>query len=256
VIPTFNRKGLLGKTIDSCLAQSIPCEVIVCDHGSTDGTPQFMKQYEDRVTYIRRERDFGPHFCWLEGMLHARGEFVHLQYDDDWIAPEFVEKCLSLVTDDVGIVFANAAVVNLETEEARDGMPMRRRGFTTGLYPSKKLERLYLKKRFMISPAASLLRKRDMIDALYQGNLPIQMRPVYHGVGPDSFITLLALLRYKKFGYVAEDLAFFGEHEGSITIDAHADKAKHANIKKAYQDVLTYYRILRFARQWRFLFKG
>ena len=54
VIPTFNRADYLIECIDSCLAQTHPCEIIVCDHGSTDSTPEVIKRYEGKVKYVRR----------------------------------------------------------------------------------------------------------------------------------------------------------------------------------------------------------
>ena len=48
IIPTFNRADFLVECIDSCLAQTQPCEIIVCDHGSTDTTPEVVKKYGDK----------------------------------------------------------------------------------------------------------------------------------------------------------------------------------------------------------------
>ena len=84
VIPTFNRATLVQKAIDTSLAQTYPCEVIVCDHGSSDNTPEVVEKYGDKIKYIRKEQDFGPHYCWLDGVLNAKGKYVHIQYDDDW----------------------------------------------------------------------------------------------------------------------------------------------------------------------------
>ena len=92
VIPTFNRMNFVEKAISVALNQTHPCEVIVCDHGSTDDTPEMMKKYEGKLTYIRREKDLGPHFCWLEGVLHANSEFAHILYDDDWIDETFKQQ--------------------------------------------------------------------------------------------------------------------------------------------------------------------
>jgi glycosyltransferase involved in cell wall biosynthesis len=39
VIPTFNRSAMLRRCIESALAQTLACEVIVVDHGSKDDTP-------------------------------------------------------------------------------------------------------------------------------------------------------------------------------------------------------------------------
>lgn len=235
VIPTFNRSKFVQKAIDSALSQTYPCEVIVCDHGSKDDTPQVMKKYGNKIRYIRKEEDFGPHFCWLDGILHAKGEFVHLQFDDDWIDKRFVEKCIKLMKQDVGVVIADAW-----------GMFKFKRIFgKTGIFPKRKLEKKILSGA-MYSPGASLFRKKDMIDALYQGGLPVPKLESYHGVGPDSFFTLLAILRYKKVGIVVEPLVFFREHEGSITLTAHKDPKKYAQLRKAYENVISYYLFLKW----------
>lgn len=254
LIPTFNRKELLVRSIEAALNQTIPCDVVVCDHGSTDGTPELMQQYAGRLNYVRRERDFGPHFCWLDGLLQAKGEYIHIQYDDDWVADSYIEKCLELMSDDVGMVFPNVAVVDLETGKESDFMPFKKRGMTTGVYNNRILENFCTKRGLIISPGAVLFRKQDVLDALYQGRLPIQGSTDYHGVGPDSFMTLITLLRYKNFGYIDETLAYFGLHENSITVDAHADIEKKKKIKKAYGDVVRYYKIMKRAKWMRGLF--
>ena len=69
VIPTFNRARLLPRAIDSSLAQTVPCEVVVCDHGSSDDTPAVAGSYGERIRYIRRAEDRGPIVCWRERMI-------------------------------------------------------------------------------------------------------------------------------------------------------------------------------------------
>jgi glycosyltransferase involved in cell wall biosynthesis len=240
VIPTFNRAALLPRAIDSALAQTRPAEVIVVDHGSTDATGAVVAGYGDRVLSLRRERDFGPHFCWLEGVLHARGEWVHLQYDDDWIAPRFLEACLGVLGADTGFAFTAARVVfddpaREEEQLFADWMP------ASGCYPKAKLEPRILGS--MISPAAALHRRQLLIDALYQGRLPLDERG-YHGVGPDCFVSLLALLRHAEVGYVREPLATFRAHAGSITMDALAS-AEADRFAHSYDVVKRFYRELK-----------
>ncbi|APX16632.1 glycosyltransferase family 2 protein [Phaeobacter inhibens] len=237
VIPTFNRADMLPKAIDCALNQTVPCEVIVSDHGSIDHTAQVAAEYGDKITYIRREKDFGPHFCWLEGVLHATGEFVHLQYDDDWIAPTFIEKCTSVLKEDVGFAFTGAEVIDDKTGKQMmvqflEWLP------ETGIFDNRLAEENIVGS--LISPGAALFRRQVLIDALYQGRLPLQSSE-YHGVGPDIFASLLSMLRYPKVGFVKEPLASFRAHDGSITIDALKDKEKAANIAAAYNEVRHYY---------------
>lgn len=237
VIPTFNRAAMLPKAIDSALAQTHACEVIVVDHGSTDETPKVVEGYGDKVTYVRRERDFGPHFCWLEGVLHANGEYVHLQYDDDWIAENFIEKCLSVMDADVGFAFSGAEVI-----DDKSGRRMMTQFLEwlpdTGIFENHRAEDKIVGS--LISPGAALFRKQVLIDALYQGGLPLQSKE-YHGVGPDIFASLLSLLRFPKVGFVKEPLASFRAHDGSITIDAFKDAKKKNDIAAAYNEVRAYY---------------
>lgn len=237
VIPTFNRAGMLPQAIDSALGQTVECEVIVVDHGSTDGTPEVAGRYGDRIVYIRRERDFGPHFCWLEGVLHATGEYVHLQYDDDWIARGFIETCRDLMTPETGFAFTGAHVVD------GPGAPPRCIQFMdwapdSGQYDVEALEQSILGS--LVSPGAALYRRQILIDALYQGRLPLAAHE-YHGVGPDCFATLLSMLRYPKIGFVRKPLAFFRAHTGSITIDALSSPGKMAALNAAYTEVKHYY---------------
>jgi glycosyltransferase involved in cell wall biosynthesis len=237
VIPTFNRAGMLPVAIDSALNQTYASEVIVVDHGSTDSTLEVAASYGDRILYIRRERDFGPHFCWLEGVLHAKGDFVHLQYDDDWIAPNFIESCMAVIGTDTGFAFSVADVVD------GPGLPTKLRQFMdwlpkTGTFPVEAVEKQILKS--LISPGAAVYRKQILLDALYQGRLPLQVNE-YRGVGPDAFVTLLSMLRFPTVGFVRQPLAFFRSHEGSITIDAFASKEKTAKLRAAYAEVTRYY---------------
>lgn len=248
VIPTFNRAELLPKAIDSALSQTYPCQVLVCDHGSTDGTPEVLRRYSDKVLYIRREKDFGPHFCWLEGVLHADAKYIHIQYDDDWIADTFVEETIGFMKEDVGIVISNAKQVCLKTCKERENLIFFE-NLETGLYPNKLLEKKFINEPSMISPGACLFRKKDLVDALYQGNLPLNFGHTYHGVGPDYWMGLITLLRYSSFGFINKNLAFFGVHDGSITIDSETSPQKRKEIRQAYRNVRIFYKIMKYGKR-------
>lgn len=248
VIPTFNRAELVNKAIDSALSQTYPCQVVVCDHGSTDNTPEIVSNYDDRVLYIRREKDFGPHFCWLEGVLHADAKYIHIQYDDDWIADTFIEKTMALMEEKVGMVMSNVKLMYLETNEEKRNLNFFRK-LETGIHSNKFLERKLVSRRHIVSPGACLFRKKDVVDALYQGELPLDVGCTYHGVGPDYWMSVITLLRYNSFGYIDEELAFFGVHDGSITIDSATSSEKKKNIKQAYRNVRIFYKIMRYGKQ-------
>ena len=240
MIPTYNRATLLKQALDSCLNQTVHCEIIVCDHGSTDNTPQVMETYrQENITYIRREKDFGPHFAWLEAALHCSHPWIHIQYDDDWIEPGFMEKLLALTGDDVGFVCSDAMIFFDTTGKYEPSVFFK--NLSTGLHNSSfALKRLM---RIVISPGACLLRKEEMLNNLFVGKVPLA-KDHYHGVGPDLLFSLSASVNYPKFGYVQEQLTIFREHAGSITTDAQNNN-KRKSINNAYNEARKYAKVLK-----------
>lgn len=237
VIPTFNRAGLIGDAIRTALAQSYPCEVIVVDHGSTDNTAEVVAGFGGAVRYVRKATDDGPFIAWLDGIIQATGKFIHITYDDDWIAPEFVARCREAMADDVGIVFTDAMVVTGE----RQSRVNTGKKLADGVNPSSILLRRLLRTRFAISPGCALMRRKDALDALMTN--PVRPLSAYRGVGPDLMLYLLPALRYPKFAYVNEPLAFFRAHEGSITADAAADRSCKKALIRGYREYQAFFRL-------------
>lgn len=245
VIPTFNRANYLENCILSCLDQTVKCEIIVCDHGSSDNTQKLMEKYHDRVIYIRREIDYGIHFTWLDGIIAATNDLIHINYDDDWIAPTFIDKCFHLMNDSVGCCFSNANMYNQVYDTYKYNII--KLGLETGIHNSKKLRNYSYSN--VLSPGAGLFRKKILIDSLFVGNLPFS-KNIYKGVGPDLLFSLMASEEYKNFAFINEPLAFFRNHDSSISMDASKLEVTKIKIKKAYNDTSIFYMILRFMHRY------
>ncbi len=244
VIPTFNRAHYLEQCIESALQQTYPCEVIVCDHGSTDNTPEVVKKYEGKITYVRRDIDFGVHSTWLDAILHARSEFIHINYDDDWIAPTFIESCMQQFDDRTGFVFSN---VHLYHEKEKQFVPANLQRFfkRTGNYSVLKL--YYFEMNNLLSPGCAIFRKEVLVNNLFIGKIPFAQKE-YKGVGPDLLFSLMSTMDYSRFGFVEEPLAIFREHENSITIDAVNNLEKKKKIADAYNEARVYFMINKFVK--------
>lgn len=85
VIPSYNRRQLLRKALDSVLAQTFTdYEVIVVDDGSTDETQQVVISYGERVRLFRQQNT-GPGAARNVGVSHAHGDYIaFLDSDDLW----------------------------------------------------------------------------------------------------------------------------------------------------------------------------
>ena len=240
IIPTYNRSALLKQAIDSCLNQTLYCEIIICDHGSTDNTSELMKNYQqENIKYIRREKDFGPHFAWLEAALHCNHDWVHIQYDDDWIEPSFMERTLALTSENVAFVCTDSKIFfeDKNISEPSIYFPKIATGTHSSTIAYKKLMRV------VISPGACLLRKSEIINNLFVGNLPLA-KTHYFGVGPDILFALSSCINYPSFSYIQEELTVFRAHEGSITTNAQ-NTNKQKSITAAYNEARKYARILK-----------
>ena len=245
VIPTFNRSKYVCDTIDGAISQTIPCDIIVCDHGSSDNTPEVVRKYGNKIQYIRRERDFGPNFCWLEGVLNAKTDIIHIHFDDDLLAPTYIEETMNYMSDDVGMVFTNANYINRETNVLYDNpvLPIPE-DWQTGILKTSSLEKKLLH-CFMISPSACLFHKKEVVDAILSGNLPIDFGGGYHGVGADLMMSLLVCLRYEKCVFIKKNLVSFGIHNESITVNAGKNPERKKMFYDAYDSYRVYYQLLR-----------
>lgn len=85
IVPVYNGERFLAEALDSVIAQSLPAfEIIVIDDGSTDGTPDVIAGYENRVRSQRQE-NAGPAAARNAGLHLASGELIaFLDADDLW----------------------------------------------------------------------------------------------------------------------------------------------------------------------------
>jgi glycosyltransferase involved in cell wall biosynthesis len=100
VIPTYNRRLLVGRAIESVLAQTRPAdEIIVVDDGSTDDTFAWLNtQYGDRITCIRQSNQ-GVAVARNTGLKTATCTFVgFLDSDDIWL-PEKLALQIPVLSD-------------------------------------------------------------------------------------------------------------------------------------------------------------
>jgi glycosyltransferase involved in cell wall biosynthesis len=110
IIPAYNAAEFIGDAIRSVLAQNVSdYEVIVVDDGSTDGTREVLRAFDDRVQYVR-QNNRGVAAARNAGIAMARGQWVcFLDADDMWM-PEKLGRQLTLAVQhpSVGLIFADA----------------------------------------------------------------------------------------------------------------------------------------------------
>lgn len=87
IIPTYNRRDLVIRAIESVLAQTRSVEeIVVIDDGSTDGTGDVLRErYGGRIRYVYQP-NAGVSAARNHGMSIAQGRyFALLDSDDEWL---------------------------------------------------------------------------------------------------------------------------------------------------------------------------
>lgn len=115
IIPVYNVEEYLASCLDSVLAQTMSdIEILCIDDGSSDGSPQILKKYATKDWRIRviRQENSGLGAARNHGLAVARGRFIVFLDSDDMIAPETVEKAVSVLSDEkLNVVFFEAKVL-------------------------------------------------------------------------------------------------------------------------------------------------
>ncbi|MDZ4800967.1 MAG: glycosyltransferase [Bryobacteraceae bacterium] len=118
VLPAYNEEenmpGLLDNLVETLTDASLDFEVIVVDDGSTDGTPEILAAYRDRMplhTY-RHERNEGLGATIRDGLFHAsrcaRPKDIIVTMDaDETHAPGLILRMVRMVKEGHDVVIAS-----------------------------------------------------------------------------------------------------------------------------------------------------
>lgn len=118
LVDTYNHEAMIGEAIASVLAQEFPAseiEVLVVDDGSTDRTPEIVRQFAPRVRLIRKANG-GQASAFNVGIAEARGEIVAFLDGDDWWSCNKVARVAQVfdASPEVGLVGHSITEVLLE----------------------------------------------------------------------------------------------------------------------------------------------
>ncbi|MDJ0845159.1 glycosyltransferase family 2 protein [Crocosphaera sp.] len=118
-IPTYNRSHYLTYAVNTVLKQTYSdFELIICDDGSPDNTPEVVAGFKDsRIRYIRHEQNIGRSRNMRSGFEASQGDYFIKFDDDDGLTPEFLEKTVTILDNNpqVDFVCTNHWVIDKES---------------------------------------------------------------------------------------------------------------------------------------------
>ncbi len=106
-IPTYNRSHYLVYALKSVLNQSFDdFELIICDDGSIDDTPEIIGNWQDsRIRYIRHPKNIGRSRNMRSGFENASGDYFIKFDDDDALTPDFLAKTVEILDSNNNVDF-------------------------------------------------------------------------------------------------------------------------------------------------------
>ena len=129
LIDTYNHERFIAQAIESVLEQDFPAaerQVIVVDDGSTDRTPEIVKQFEPQVRLLRKENG-GQASAFNAGIPECQGEVIAFLDGDDWWAPGKLRRVVEALHAEQEVGIVGHGIVNVrrdgsqQEETLRDG---------------------------------------------------------------------------------------------------------------------------------------
>lgn len=100
-MPVYNGERWLDATIDSLRRQTFAdFELIISDNASEDRSGEICRRYaaeDGRIRYLRQSTNIGANRNYLVVLHEARAPYFKWASSNDLCAPEFVERCVSLL---------------------------------------------------------------------------------------------------------------------------------------------------------------
>ncbi|MBN1871718.1 MAG: glycosyltransferase family 2 protein [Candidatus Omnitrophica bacterium] len=117
VITTHNRLRLLKRAVESALSQTVTCEVVVADDYSTDGTREYCAGLGESIVYHRNQRAQGRASNLNGAVEAAKGDWIKLLDDDDYMAPNCIEEMAKAIARHPQAVICSGRAIQVDTNE-------------------------------------------------------------------------------------------------------------------------------------------
>lgn len=121
IIPNLNGKEYIEACLDSLGRQDVgPVPMVIVDNGSTDGSPELIKEKYPGVHLIKLDKNYG--FCRgvNEGIRASHTKYVLLMNNDMTVEKDFVRHLVEAVEKDEKIFSCQARMLQMDQPEKID----------------------------------------------------------------------------------------------------------------------------------------
>lgn len=230
---TWRDRGFIDQAIDGALAQTVPCEIVVSNDCSADGTHERclerLQGYAGahRIAAVRcNEQNLGVAAHVNVAIAHASGDIIVMMAGDDISAPERVERLLELFDREPGVMAAGSEFIAIDADGREVALPFhtRRDRFDLGYFVQAG--------RLIGLLGATLAFRREVFDRFGPLRGPIE----------DNALSLRAAL-LGECANLRQPLVRYRRHDGSVSATVFAKAEPRAVAKRRrYERTITFYR--------------
>lgn len=121
ITPVYNNSEFIKQTIESVQKQTYKnWEMIIVDDCSTDRTPELIKkisQKDDRIKYIKLEKNSGAAIARNKALSESRGRFIaYLDADDLWKKNKIQNQIDFMLAHDYAFVCSNYEKIDVNNK--------------------------------------------------------------------------------------------------------------------------------------------
>jgi glycosyltransferase involved in cell wall biosynthesis len=119
-MPVYNGARTLRHALDSIQAQSLTdIEIVISDNASTDATADIIAEYaarDHRIRSYRNPDNLGARYNYNRVLELARGTYFKWASHDDWIASDYLERCVQAMEDDPQVILCYSAMCRVDAQ--------------------------------------------------------------------------------------------------------------------------------------------
>jgi glycosyltransferase involved in cell wall biosynthesis len=230
VIPSYNRAGLVGETLNAVLSQTLPPdEIIVVDDGSNDDTQSVLASYGDSIRPLRIPNS-GDLVARNTGLRAARNRLVAFCDSDDFWTADFLAKMSAQwrTTPDLAVCYSDFRILQdgvisdrSKFEDAPDNFwsDLSATGSDTGVFKHDIVARLLSFQPFF--PSCMMVSRTAFL------NIGGWDEGV--SVGSD-FATTIRVAAQASLGVVRRPMVIIRKHAGNFSSDAEKMNLRDAHV--------------------------
>jgi glycosyltransferase involved in cell wall biosynthesis len=227
------------------LQSRLPCELIVCDDGSTDDTIAILKRFQADAPFpvqvIQNKLRLGSTRNFDQAIGLSRGEYIALCDQDDRWLPSKLERLSDVLLDNpfLGGIFSDANLIDADDKPVGISL-FQRHKFT----PAKRFS-------FLSSPTSTLL-KHDVVTGatlMFRSSLRRYCSPIPLSWVHDGWLAWMIAL-HARLSLIPEPLIEYRLHAGQQlgvgnaggsqgARRAETRRQHYARVARQFEDLLT-----------------